>query len=185
MKLDNLPLFVIFGAMGAGKSTVAEILRKRKSDRYVVLNGCLCNVPTLPGVISECRRFWVDMCFDISRQTDRSVVFYEDLFQDCFDGIEKEKRDRMRFAALVCDEEVLKRRADSKLGDKAHKPAATNGPQTLTDISLIRNTINWGKNTDYPQPPMERFDTTVCSPEETADAVEQWILREISKSCKG
>ena len=61
----NIPVIVVCGAMGVGKSTIAKILIARKSDQYIILKGDLCNVMTFPEVISECRRTWVDVCLDI------------------------------------------------------------------------------------------------------------------------
>ena len=58
-------LFIVSGAMGGGKSTIAKILMARKSDTYIILKGDLCNVMAFPEVISECRKKWVDMCLDI------------------------------------------------------------------------------------------------------------------------
>ena len=177
MNYDNLPLFVVLGATCTGKSSAMEILRKRGSDRYVVMNGELCNVPAFPEVISECRQSWIEVCFDVMHQTGRSVVFYTDLYPDCFDEIEKDKHDRMRFAAFVCKEDVLRKRLESKFGDQANELIGADGTQTYMDLALTRNRIYEG-NTSYSLPDIKRFDTTSFSPEQTADYIEQWIISE-------
>lgn len=41
MKKTNFPLFIVSGAMGVGKSTIAKILMARKSDTYIILKGDL------------------------------------------------------------------------------------------------------------------------------------------------
>ena len=39
----NIPVIVICGAMGIGKSTIAKILIDRKSNQYIIRKGDLCN----------------------------------------------------------------------------------------------------------------------------------------------
>lgn len=122
MKMKKVKqLFIVSGAMGVGKSTIAKILMARKSDTYIILKGDLCNVMAFPEVISECRKTWVDICLDISDQTSRAVVFYVDAYPDCFCGIDEEIHKRMHFVSLVCDEEELKRRIEGKYREASHQ----------------------------------------------------------------
>lgn len=42
--------------------------------------------------LSACRKKWIGICADISRQTNRAVVFYGDLTPDTFSGADEEYR---------------------------------------------------------------------------------------------
>ena len=175
----NIPLIVVCGAMGVGKSTIANILINRKSDRYIILKGDLCNVMTFPEVLSECRKTWVDICFDISGQTNRAVVFYTDLYPDCFCGIEEKKQKRIHFASIVCDEDELKRRIKSKCGEVSHQ-RIPNIDKIWLEQSLIRNRVYSG-HTEYQYPEMECIDTTHLNAEQSANLLDQWITQMLTK----
>ena len=179
MNNKNMPIIVVSGAMGVGKSTIANILIARKSDRYVILKGDLCNFFAFPEVLSECRKVWVDVCLDIASQTNRAVVFYTDLDPDCFCGIEETKRKHMHFVAIVCDEEELKTRVESKCGEASHQ-RIRNIDKTWLEMSLLRNRVYSGQ-TKYQYPEMERIDTTHLNAEQSADLLDQWMTRILTK----
>lgn len=179
MNRTNFPLFIVSGAMGVGKSTIAKILMARKSDTYIILKGDLCNVMAFPEVISECRKTWVDICLDISDQTSRAVVFYVDAYPDCFCGIDEEIHKRMHFVSLVCDEEELKRRIEGKYREASHQ-RISNINKTWLEQSLIRNQVYSGR-TKYQYPEMERIDTTDLNAEQSADLLDQWMTRILTK----
>lgn len=180
MKMKKVKqLFIVSGAMGVGKSTIAKILMARKSDTYIILKGDLCNVMAFPEVISECRKTWVDICLDISDQTSRAVVFYVDAYPDCFCGIDEEIRKRMHFVSLVCDEEELKRRIEGKYREASHQ-RISNIDKTWLEQSLIRNQVYSGR-TKYQYPEMERIDTTDLNAEQSADLLDQWMTRILTK----
>lgn len=180
MKMKKVKqLFIVSGAMGVGKSTIAKILMARKSDTYIILKGDLCNVMAFPEVISECRKTWVDICLDISDQTSRAVVFYVDAYPDCFCGIDEEIRKRMHFVSLVCDEEELKRRIEGKYREASHQ-RISNIDKTWLEQSLIRNQVYFGR-TKYQYPEMERIDTTDLNAEQSADLLDQWMTRILTK----
>lgn len=42
----NMPIFVVWGAMGVGKSTIAGILIVIKSKKYIIVNWNSCNIVT-------------------------------------------------------------------------------------------------------------------------------------------
>lgn len=180
MKMKKVKqLFIVSGAMGVGKSTIAKILMARKSDTYIILKGDLCNVMAFPEVISECRKTWVDICLDISDQTSRAVVFYVDAYPDCFCGIDEEIHKRMHFVSLVCDEEELKRRIEGKYREASHQ-RISNIDKTWLEQSLIRNQVYSGR-TKYQYPEMERIDTTDLNAEQSADLLDQWMTRILTK----
>lgn len=180
MKMKKVKqLFIVSGAMGVGKSTIAKILMARKSDTYIILKGDLCNVMAFPEVISECRKTWVDICLDISDQTSRAVVFYVDAYPECFCGIDEEIHKRMHFVSLVCDEEELKRRIEGKYREASHQ-RISNIDKTWLEQSLIRNQVYSGR-TKYQYPEMERIDTTDLNAEQSADLLDQWMTRILTK----
>ena len=144
-------LFIVSGAMGVGKSTIAKILMARKSDTYIILKGDLCNVMAFPEVISECRKTWVDICLDISDQTSRAVVFYVDAYPDCFCGIDEEIHKRMHFVSLVCDEEELKRRIEEKYREASHQR-----------ISNIDKSVFWAHKISVSRDGAYRHDGFKC-----------------------
>ncbi len=173
-------IFVVSGAFCVGKTTVSKILIERNYGNYIVLNGSLCSIMTFPGVISGCRKTWVDICCCIAAQTNLPVVFYDDLYPDAFDGIEKEKHDLMRFVALVCDKENMRNRVEKKLGDSANDILSKNQGLTKLDLALLRNEVYRGK-TAYQYPQMDIIDTTDQTPQESADALHRWILMKMDE----
>lgn len=175
MNKESMPVFVVCGALGVGKSTISQILIARKSDKYIILKGDLCNFMAFPEVLSDCRKAWVDVCFDVANQTNRAVVFYADLYPDAFCAIDKEKYKHMYFASLVCDDEELKKRIESRHGEASNqKMPGTDG--TWCDMSLLRNQVYSGR-TKYQYPEMDRLETTGLSAEQSADLLDQWITR--------
>lgn len=175
--MDKLPLFVISGALGVGKTSAANELISRNNSKYIVLSGAMCNIMTFPEFMASTRKTWVDICISVSEQTGRSVVFYDDLYPDTFDGIDPDIRSRMHYIALVCDNDTLRLRVEEKLGDKAHK-RISNIDKTHFEMAELRNHVYLG-NTKYQYPGMERLDTTDMTVKEVADRLDEWICKRI------
>ena len=178
--MKQQPILVVTGAPCVGKSTLADALLARGNEKYVILNGELCNVFAWPGELSRCRKDWVKLCVSLSGQIDRAVVFYLDSMPDLFDGIDEQIRSRMSFAALVCDEVVLLHRAKEKLGDAAQKKIFADGTTNLEYIA-VRNRAYRGEIDGCAYPEMERLDTTGQTVAESADLLERWILDRIGQ----
>ncbi len=169
------PIIVVSGAMGVGKSTIAKTLVTRQSDKYTIIDGNLCNIVTFPNKISEYRKTWVDICFDIANQTNRAVVFYVDIYPDCFCEIDKTKYKDMYFVSIVCNDEELKARIESKYGDAAHEKIP-NIDKSWYDMSMLRNQVYSG-HTKYQYPMMDVLDTSGLNIEQSADLLDRYITQ--------
>ena len=77
----KMPLFIISGASGVGKSEILKVLAK-KENVYIVLDGDeFCNVYTAPVYF---KKVWLDICHSVSLQTDKPVVFCAAMTPDGF-----------------------------------------------------------------------------------------------------
>ena len=173
-------IIVVSGAEGVGITTIMETLKARHSDRYVILSGDLCDFFAIPEVLSACRKKWIGICADISRQTNRAVVFYGDLTPDIFSGADEEYRKRLRYVSVVCDDDELVHRMEEKYGEKAHEKIR-NIDMTYTQTALVRNHVYQGK-ISYPGIMPESIDTTGLDAEQSAGLVDRWIIRALTEN---
>ena len=130
--------------------------------------------------LSACRKKWIGICEDISRQTNRAVVFYGDLTPDIFSGADEEYRKRLRYVSVVCDDDELVHRMEEKYGEKAQEKIR-NIDMTYTQTALVRNHVYQGK-ISYPGIMPESIDTTGLDAEQSAGLVDRWIIRALTEN---
>ena len=176
----NPMIIVVSGAEGVGITTIMETLKARHGDRYVILSGDLCNFVAFPEVLSACRKMWIGICADISRQTNRAVIIYGDLTPDIFSGADEEYRKCMRYVSVVCDDDELVHRMEEKYGEKAHEKIR-NIDMTYAQMALVRNHVYQGK-ISYPAIMPESIDTTGLDAERSAELVDRWIIRTLNQN---
>ena len=163
----KLPLFIITGASGVGKSTICNILFQNEID-YIVFESDLLwnNIYNTPeDDYRKYRETQLRVCANIS-QIGLPVVL-------CAGGIPKQFetcRQRnfftnIHYLALVCDNSLLEERM--RTGRK------------ITDENWIKSSVdfnNWLKeNADKNEPPIKLLDITKFSPENAAKTVDEWI----------
>jgi predicted ABC-type ATPase len=184
----KLPLFVITGTSGVGKSTLLKVLFEKENKKYIALEGDLLwnEIYDTPddGYISY-RKLWLNMCSNITQQIDMPVVLCGcNVLPEQFEKLaERQAFSEIHYMALVCDEETLASRINARIKDGG----------TIHDIPYIHDEgwiKSWIKgsaednkwlisNAETTTPKIRLLDTTKMTPEEAASIVDKWILEQI------
>ena len=163
----KLSLFIISGASGVGKSTACEILFQNQKD-YVVLESDIWwdkKYDTPADGYREYRERWLTLCANVSQIGMPCVLC------GCADPDQFEKTTArglfsvIHYLAVVCDEEILKRRLTKGRG--------------ICDDSHIAGSLcfnRWLKvNGNKTEPKMEILDNSCLTAKETAEKIHNWI----------
>lgn len=169
--LRRLPLFVVTGASGAGKSTAMRELYKTESA-YLVMEADVLwedryNDPD--GQYRDYYERWLRMCKNIA-QGGRPVVLagcaapYP--IEPCMDS-------SVRYLALVAEDGALEARLQAR-------PLWRNSGSREA-IAAAQAYNRWLKeNAADAEPPMTLLDNTALSPAETAALIDRWIRKGIA-----
>lgn len=118
-KINRMPLFIITGASGAGKSTVCRQLFLKEKDYIVMESDILWNsyFNHPENNYREYREVWLRMCKNIS-QIGKPVVLcgcaVPEQFENC---LERRYFSEIHYLALVCDGDILRKRLEERDGD--------------------------------------------------------------------
>ncbi len=167
----KLPLFIVTGASGVGKSTICEALFTRE-EKYIVLESDILwnehfNQPETD--YRAYREVWLRMCNNIS-QIGLPVVLcgcsIPKQFEICD---ERAGFSALHYLAVVTDEATLLARMK-------------NG-RHIQDESWLKSSVdfnNWLKNNaSQTTPTIQLLDYTNISIEQAAAKVDEWINRHI------
>jgi len=167
-KFVRVPLFVLTGASGVGKTTACLALAARMTDFVVMESDILWrdefNKPETD--YRNYRETWLRVCKNIS-QAGKPVILcgagIPAQFEQC---VERRYFSEIHYLALVCDDEVLASRLRSRL--------AWRGVSTeYIDRHVEFN--RWLKaNAQNTLPPLSLVDTSNITVSETVERVEQW-----------
>ena len=167
----KMPLFIITGASGVGKSTPCEILFQNETE-YIVMESDLLwhdiyNTPK--DNYRKYRELWLNVCANIS-QIGKPVVLCgcatPEQFNEC---TEKALFTEIYYLAIVCDDDILENRM--KNGRK------------INDENWIKSSLefnNWIKNNAKEQN-MYLLNTSELLPEQAAKEIDKWIIELIHK----
>jgi hypothetical protein len=168
-----LPLMIVSGASGAGKSTVCNLLTGRVRDA-VLLDSDILWRPEFNKPEDNYRDFfetWLRMAKNIG-QSGRPVVLFgagigvPSNLEGC---IERRYFSGIHYLSLVCDDDRLAARLQQR-------PAwRQSSQQPFIEEQLRFNRWFRAYNQNGGQPPITLIDTTQSTPEETAQAVTGWI----------
>lgn len=167
----RLPLLVVGGASGTGKSSICQALLGHL-DSVILLDSDILWRAEFNKPEDNYREFfetWLRMAKNIS-QSGRPVVLFGAGFgvpsniEPC---VERRYFSEVHYLALVCDEEELTRRLQAR-------PAwrGTSDPAFLQAQSQFNQ---WFKETQGSQPPISLIDTTGAALESTVEQVSAWI----------
>lgn len=171
-EIKRMPLFIITGASGVGKSAASAQLFQKEKD-YIVMESDILwndsfNVPE--NNYRKYRELWLRMCKNIS-QVGKPVVLcgcgVPEQFENC---LERRYFSDIHYITIVCDEDVLYKRLTEYRGYK---------DQEYVKVSMDFNA--WLKeNANKTQPKMKVVDNSRLTIEETAEIVERWIYKHIN-----
>jgi adenylate kinase family enzyme len=170
-KFIRLPLFILTGASGVGKSTVCLELAAKMKEVVVVLDSDILwraeyNQPETN--YREYRETWLRICKNIS-QAGRPVVLcgvaVPNQFEQC---IERRYFSELHYLALICDAQIL----DSRMRNRPTR-------RDTADEECIKEQIVFNrwllKNAQNTKPPMTLLDTSEMTVDETVTRVERWV----------
>lgn len=171
----SLPLLIISGASGAGKSTACNHLTGRYQESVLLDSDILWrsefNQPK--DNYREYFETWLRMCKNIS-QSGRPVVLFGAGFgvPENLEGcMERRYFSSVRYLALVCSNEILSQRL-------RERPAwrESGNPEYIEEHQRFNQWfLNYNQNSN--QPPITLLDTSQKSLEDTTKEVEGWIRK--------
>jgi predicted kinase/DNA-directed RNA polymerase subunit RPC12/RpoP len=167
----QLPLLIVSGASGAGKSSVCRAMLGKLQD-VVLLDSDILWRPEFNKPEDNYRDFfetWLRMAKNIS-QSGRPVVLFgagmgvPENIEPC---VERRYFSDIHYLALVCDDEILSQRLKSRPAWRG------SGAQAFIDTHVQFNRwFKGGQSGDYP---ISLIDTTNVSLEATIEQVRSWI----------
>jgi len=169
-KFLRLPLFILTGASGVGKSTVCLGLAAGMKDVVVMDSDILWrpefNQPETN--YREYRETWLRICKNIS-QAGRPVVLcgvgVPNQFEPC---IERRYFSELHYLTLICEAEILA----SRLRNRPPTRGTYNDECIKGQVAFNGWLLNNAQNTE---PPMTLLDTSEITVDETVAKVEQWV----------
>ena len=176
----KLPLFIITGASGVGKSALLKVLFENEK-KYIALEGDLLwneeiyNTPD-DGYMSY-RKLWLNMCSNISQIGMPVVLCGCNAVPEQFEKLaERQAFSEIHYIANVCDEETLVSRIKARMKDERNI-------HDIHDESWIKGSVDFNNwlidNAETTSPKIYLLDTTKMTPEEAANIVDKWILERI------
>jgi adenylate kinase family enzyme len=166
----RLPLFILTGASGVGKSTVSLDLAAKIKDVVVMESDILWREQFDQPETNyrEYREIWLRLCKNIS-QAGKPVVLCgtgePTQFEEC---LQRRYFSELHYMALVCDDQILVSRLcnrptwRTKIEDRVIKE----------QVAFNRWLLNSAPHT---KPPMSLLDTSELTIDETVEKVERWI----------
>jgi broad-specificity NMP kinase len=173
-KFTQLPLFIITGASGVGKTSICLKLTNIMSEAIVLEGDILWrsefNNPD--NNYREYRDMWLRVCKNIS-QSGRPVVLCGSAIPEQFENCtERRYFSKLHYLALVCDDDILSSRL------KARPNWRESGSEEFIKGHIQFN--NWFKQNGYKTiPRIDTLDTTYDSVEATAEKIKTWILEKL------
>ncbi len=169
-KFTRLPLFILTGASGVGKTTACLALAA-KAKEFVVMESDILwrdefNQPATD--YRAYREMWLRVCKNIS-QAGKPVILcgagVPDQFEQC---TERRYFSNVHYLALVCEDETL----TSRLRNRPAWRGSSKDAYIEEHIKFNRWLINNAQDT---QPPMTLLNTSKITVDESVEAVERWI----------
>lgn len=166
----SMPLFVVTGASGSGKTTIALELSRKPGDFMILDQDILWN-DAFNSPENEYRVFrntWLRMVKNI-HQSGRSVVLFGSAIPKQYETcVERRYLSAIHYLALVCDPCELERRLKQR--PQWRKSGTDENVKNMLDFNgWLRN------NATTTNPPMTQVDTTAQTVPETTQAIRDWM----------
>lgn len=166
---QKLPLFILSGCSGVGKTTTAQAIMQRAVD-FVVLDGDMFH-GILPTETEAERRNWIEQILSLSKniaQSGRPVLWTKAGCLDMFgSAYNRQFFTEIACLALVCEETELRRR----MSEGRH----------VTDQAWLDSSADYNRyfmtHDRLADMPFETLDITGKAPEEVATQVIEWVYQ--------
>lgn len=169
----QLPLLIISGASGAGKSSVCNAILGRRDTVILLDTDILWRTEfNRPDKHRDFFETWLRMAKNIS-QSGRPVVLFgagmgvPENIEPC---VERRYFSKVHYLALVCDDEILAQRLKDR-------PAWRGSDREFVEEQIQFN--RWFKGQENSNSPISLIDTTYISLEAAVEQVEVWISERI------
>lgn len=170
----QLPLFILTGASGSGKSTICLGLVARMSECVFLENDLFwrAEFATPEDNYYSFRNLCLRVGKNIS-QAGRPVVLCGSAIPEQYETCaERRYFSETHYLALVCDEQELVRRLRDRPGWRR-----SSTPEVVEEMVKFNR---WFKeNAAKTKPPMTLLDNSCLSLEETVESVADWIRRHL------
>jgi len=166
----RLPLFVVTGASGAGKSALALALPARLPECVTLESDILwgAGFDTTEDGYAAFRGLWLRLAKNV-HQAGRPVVLCGSALPEQFEGRpERRYLAAIRYLALVCDERRLAERL-------RRRPAWRESGGDAFVAEMVRFNGWLGDHAARTSPPMDLLDTSELSVEEATERVAAWV----------
>jgi adenylate kinase family enzyme len=168
-KFVYLPLFVLTGASGAGKTTTCLALTAKTKD-FVIMESDILRRDEFNQPATDYRNYretWLRVCKNIA-QAGKPVILcgagVPAQFEQC---IERRYFSKIHYLALICDDEALA----SRLRNRPMWRGSHQDEYIREHIMFNR----WLKgNAESTEPPMALLDTSAITEAECVAQVESW-----------
>ncbi len=167
----KLPLFVVTGASGVGKSSACEVLFQNEKDYIVIENDLFWNkvYMTPENNYRPYRELSLRVCANISQAGLPVVLCCAAMPEQLEVCRERGYFTKIHYLAVVCDDNVLEERMRSG--------------REITDTDWIQGSKDfngWFKNRDKTvKPEITLLDNSELTPEEAAEIIDKWIRRKM------
>lgn len=168
-----MPLYVVTGASGTGKTTVALELTRFQTD-YVVLDQDILwsdQFDSPEDNYEQFRNTWLRLIKNIS-QGGRPVILFGSAIPEQFENLaERRYFSSINYLALVCDEQTLVLRLE--------KRPSWRKSATAENLDKMKKFNAWFKeNSANSDPAIQLFDTSNTSVASTVIAILNWVKTE-------
>jgi len=166
----RLPLFIITGASGAGKTTACLALVGQLPECVVLDSDILWDARfnTPEDNYRAYRALWLSLAHDIG-QSGRPVVLFGSAVPEQFEDLPGRRYfSAIHYLALVCDDAILVERLQSR---PAWRQAGT--PEFIADMLAFNRWFRDHAATTWP--PITLHDTSAGSLATTTAAITAWI----------
>jgi adenylate kinase len=172
----QLPLFIVSGASGAGKSTVCHNLLG-KLTHVVLLDSDILWRPEFNTPDNNYRDYfetWLRMCKNISQSGQPVVLFGAGVGvpENIEPRIERRYFSAVEYLALVCNDDIL--------ADRLKQRPAWRGTQAPAYIEEHQRFNQWFKTRSATEPFITLVDTTEMTAETAAMNVTAWINEKLN-----
>lgn len=167
----SMPLFILTGCSGVGKTTTAIEIVRKKVD-YAVLDADILTW-YVDWNNEEICNDWIEMILNLTKDINQSGKPVLWTMAGCLDRLPKAYNSRyfseIKCLALVCDDEALKKRMQEGRG--------------ITDENWLKGSSDYNRyfmeHDSLGDTKFETFDITGKEPGEVADYVVEWVKKSL------